>query len=163
MRNRDDGSVWERAKLPSSEGKAGGKMWRTALGAMWGTAGGMGPFEHLGWTRGGGGALGAGAGNPPQPAGTPGWSRSPMDSPTTARGGGEFPKKLCHVERIHSEAEKKCQEREQWGTAAAQTQPHWAGAQHHPRNGSYIQLSFPLLSEKQLHNSHRENPAHKQV
>lgn len=61
----------------------------------------------------GGAALGVGVGNPLQPAGTPGWSRSPMDSPTAARAGGEFPKELCCGDRIHTKAGKKRQERGQ--------------------------------------------------
>lgn len=45
--------------------------------------------------------------------------------PTPARGGGEFPKELCCVERSCTKAGKKREERGQWGTERPEPHLGW--------------------------------------
>lgn len=158
MRKRDSGSVWERAKLPSREGRTRGKARGAALGAAGGIVWGTGQLWAQRLEKGLDKELWGLSRDLLQPAGTP-WGADPQGSPTAA-GVYRAPKGavLC------AQDSQQCQERGRWGTAAdwAQSLPG-LGAQHLPTCASYSHFSFPLLSEKELDNSHRKNPAHKQV
>lgn len=83
MRKRDSGSVWERAKLPSREGRTRGKARGAALGAAGGIVWGTGQLWAQRLEKGLDKELWGLSRDLLQPAGTP-WGADPQGSPTAA-------------------------------------------------------------------------------
>lgn len=159
MRKWDSGSVWERAKLPSREGRTRGKARGAALGAAGGIVWGTGQLWAQRLEKGLDKELWGLSRDLLQPAGSP-WGADPQGSPTAA-GVYRAPKGavLCAQD---SQRSKVSGERAVRNCCRLSTVPAWAGGTASPHLCFLQPFLIPIAIRERI-NSHRKSPAHKQV